>query len=218
MSARLRNAWVFAGGEFSVGHVPADEMQTEDLYIGVDSGIEHCLSCDVVPDMLIGDFDSVDQQILHDPRLTNVPRRSFSARKANSDLDLALNALLTEQIAHATIFGVSGGRTDHMLFNWMLPLSRRWPFSIRLIDDTVDARIVTSEYPLDCILKLNQLVSLVALSDTEGVTTQGLGYPLVNASLPAGSTLGLSNLVSEPIVKVSIVSGVVLAMLVHSLS
>lgn len=174
------------------------------------------MACGIVPNLLVGDFDSVSGLMLNDERLLHVRRIEYPSKKAHSDLDLALQSLLLEDIQKVTIVGASGGRTDHMLFNWMLPLSSRWPFAIKLIDNTVVAHVVTAAHTLECSAQFNQLVSLIALCDAHGVTTKGLEYPLTNASIQAGSTLGLSNVVNEPAVQISLSTGVVLALLVHN--
>jgi len=193
-------------------------MQPDDIYVGVDSGIEYCLSNDIVPTLLVGDFDSVDNQMLADDRLVAVPRNTYPARKASSDLELALQSLIPMGVSKATVLGASGGRTDHMLFNWLLPLSAEWPFAIEIQDHSVIASIVTAQRPYSYAPELGQLLSIVAISEASGVTTTGLEYPLDNATLKAGCTLGLSNVVSEADVHVSVDEGMVWVMLVNSVS
>lgn len=206
-------AWVFAGGEFSRDHVPANGLEAGDHVICVDRGLEHCLAAGLEPSLLIGDFDSVDEQVLGRSELARIPRHVYPAKKAASDLELALQVLAEEPLSEVTILGISGGRTDHMLFNWSLPALRHWPFRLVLLDGTTCCHVLQGED--SCLLEADrgQTVSLLAKSRSTGVSTHGLQYPLSDAILEVGSTLGLSNVVESRQVQVSMASGTLLVMI-----
>jgi len=206
-------AWVFAGGEFSPDDIPAGEISPSDFHVCVDRGIEHCLEAELSPGVLIGDLDSVSQKTLQDDRLRHVPRQVHPSRKAASDLELALEWLTADPPDTVIILGVSGGRTDHMLFNWSLPLLRDWPFSVQLIDSTTRAYLVTGNNPLNVGAEFEQTVSLLAMSVCSGVSTKGLQYPLADAVMTPGSSLGLSNVANADTFSVSLESGKLLVML-----
>lgn len=184
---------MFAGGEFSTDHVPFDEVGEQDQFICVDRGVEHCLAAGLEPTLLIGDFDSVDKKVLAQENLSQTPRYDYPPKKSASDLELALQVLADDPPESVVILGVSGGRTDHMLFNWCLPALRVWPFTLLLIDGTTRCHVLQGED--DCTLEMmdGQTLSLLAQIRATGVTTTGLHYPLQDATLEVGSTLGLSN-------------------------
>lgn len=209
-------AWVFAGGEFCPSHLPDNEISKNDLFIGVDRGIEHCLASGHTPDQIIGDFDSVNVAVLNDERLNGVQRQLFPSKKASSDLELALQLLSEAPPKRVVLLGVSGGRTDHMLFNWMLASVRPWPFEVQLLDGTTCSHVLHGPASWSGVGKPGQLLSLLPLSDVQGVTTKGLQYPLSNAVLTPGSTLGLSNLFEGEEAGVRIASGALLVMLTRA--
>lgn len=186
-------AWVFAGGEFSSSHVPFDEVGEQDRFICVDRGVEHCLAAGLKPTLLIGDFDSADEDILALAHLSDTPRHDYPSRKSASDLELALQVLAEDPPDSVVILGVSGGRTDHMLFNWSLPALRVWPFTLLLIDGTTRCHVLQGKDSCAFSVTQGQTLSLLAQVRATGVTTAGLQYPLQGATLEAGSTLGLSN-------------------------
>ena len=200
-------AWVIAGGKLHPSTLDAAVIAPGDIVVGVDKGIGYCLQRDIVPDVLMGDFDSLDPAQLKDPRLDGVEKQSFPARKNSSDLELALQWLRTSEVSHVRLLAISGGRSDHHLFNWLLPLQGNWPFTIELIDASAHAHLVTPRNPLHTTTTLGQVVSLVPMPQASGVSTQGLEYPLHNAEMTAGSTLGLSNVASQLRIRVSISSG-----------
>jgi len=123
-----------------------------------------------------------------------VERISFSPSKGASDLELALEHLSGGRFDEVIILGVSGGRSDHMLFNWLLLAQRQWPFSLRLVDDSVDAHRISAEQPYSRSLEPGTTLSLLALTSCVG---------------------GLSNVVSTASVEVSLQSGILLLMQVR---
>jgi len=167
------------------------------------------------PGLLIGDFDSVPTDLLDRTDIRSVERISFSPSKGASDLELALEHLSGGRFDEVIILGVSGGRSDHMLFNWLLLAQRQWPFSLRLVDDSVDAHRISAEQPYSRSLEPGTTLSLLALTSCVGIQTKGLHYPLQLASVGVGSTLGLSNVVSTASVEVSLQSGILLLMQVR---
>lgn len=205
-------AWVFAGGDFSSSDIPSNEHSADDLHVCVDSGVEHCLQAGYQPGFLIGDLDSVNPATLQDSRLEHVPRQVHSSRKASSDLELALEWLAENPPDTVILLGVSGGRTDHMLFNWSLPLLKNWPFRLQLIDSTTRAYLIANKDRVNIGAEPGQSVSLLALSSSSGVTTNGLHYALSNATMRPGSTLGLSNVVTGDEFSVATDSGKILVM------
>ena len=208
-----KRAWVFAGGDFDREHFPADDVEPGDLVICVDRGLEHCLAAGLEPTLLIGDFDSVDEQVLEQPALAHVPRHVYPPAKASSDLELALQLLAEDSLSVVNILGVSGGRTDHMLFNWSLPALRHWPFRLVLLDGTTCCHVLQGKDECRFEARPGQTLSLLAKSRSTGVTTTGLRYALDDATLEVGSTLGLSNVVDSETVRVRSSSGTLLIMI-----
>ncbi len=200
-------AWVFAGGDYSIDLWPNECVDDGDIIVGVDRGIKHCLDTGLVPHILMGDFDSVSPEVLADARLKNSVTKSYPARKNSSDLELALHWLTEQSVARVTLLGVSGGRSDHHLFNWLLPLQACWPFEISFIDAFVRAYIVTPHYPLIAPVQHLQTISLLPMPSAKGVCTQGLDYALQYAEVASGCTLGLSNVAVSSSIEVSVEEG-----------
>ncbi|MFK7861684.1 MAG: thiamine diphosphokinase [Granulosicoccus sp.] len=210
------SAWVFAGGDFHVDCIDPAWVAEGDIVVGVDHGISHCLDAGLVPDVMMGDFDSVEASVLDDARLAGTQRKTYPARKNSSDLELALDWLSDTQVERVVLLGISGGRSDHHMISWMLPSQERWQFAIEIIDATVHAHVVTPEHPLDAPAWIGQTVSLMPLPEASGVCTIGLEYTLYDAQLSKGTTLGLSNVASGKTIGVSISQGRLLAFRVNA--
>jgi len=213
-----RQALLFAGGDAPPapasipGLLPLGERA---LVVCADAGLVHCLDAGLIPHRLVGDFDSVDEMSLQRAEAAGAQRIRFPSAKNASDLALALEGLCEDGVDRVTVLGVSGGRTDHLLFNWALAVWREWPFSLRLVDASCDACVVTCERALVFRSEPDALVSLLALTRVRGVTTHGLHYALTDHAIAPGDTLGLSNVACGGEVRVAVSRGTLLVLRVR---
>lgn len=214
---RSARAVVFANGDFNQHDCTFANVSVDDFLVCVDGGIKHCLSAGLTPDLLIGDLDSLDEAATRYIADSSLECIRFPPEKDASDLELALQTLIDRPVNEVVLLGASGGRTDHHLFNWQLVGSRSWPFAVRVIDDYVDAQLVDSSRPFDVAAIPGQLFSVIPLVGcATGVNVSGAKYPLSNAELNPGSTIGLSNAITEPHLQVSVEEGIVLVMQVRA--
>lgn len=201
----MSRAWIFTGGEFSPTHLRHYRHEFKDHVICVDAGLAHCLALGWQPTQVVGDFDSVDHALLD--TLKNVPIERHSPIKNESDLQLAFDFVENEPVDEVLVLGASGGRSDHHMFNWMLPLVSRPRARLRMLDGSVDAVLVTPELSFEGKLVQGTTVSLLPLLRSTGVSISGFDFPLSSATLEPGSTRSLSNLTSTNSVSVSIDDG-----------
>lgn len=212
----MTRAVVFANGDCSDYACSQADITQEDFLVCVDGGARHCFSQGLQPDLLVGDLDSLSPKLSKVIKDAKIECVRFPPEKDTSDLELTLEVLSDRFFEDIVLLGMSGGRTDHHLFNWQLAGSRPWPFKLRLIDDTVDAQLVDKSRPLQISASIGQTFSVIPLvQDAMGVHVSGAKYPLSNARVPVGSTLGLSNEVTDSRLQVSVETGIVLVMLVH---
>jgi len=213
-----REAILFAGGDAppALGSIPDLLAGVEPaLIVCADAGLVHCLDAGLVPHRLVGDFDSVPQALLRRAERAGAQRLTFPTDKDASDLALALLGLCDEDIDRVTVLGVSGGRTDHLLFNWWLPAWRDWPFALRLVDKRCDAHVVVAHRPVRFHADPETVVSLLPLSRVDGVSTAGLRYALHGRTILPGDTLGLSNVADGGAVRVQVSGGTLLVLRVR---
>jgi thiamine pyrophosphokinase len=214
--ARTAVALVFAGGEPPASAV-AERLPRDALVIGADSGVEHALALGRRVDLVVGDFDSVKPDVLTQVEEAGARVERHPPDKDATDLDLALRAALDRGVGRVTIVGGHGGRIDHFAANLQLLAAP----GLAAVD--VDAwlgrahvTVVRGVARIDG--RPGELVTLLAVgSRADGVTTTGLRFPLHDAALLPGSTLGVSNELDGTTATVSIRAGVVLAIQPHSL-
>lgn len=183
----MRTCYIVGAGDFTArGFAPA----AGDLVLAADGGLRHLAALGVRPDLLLGDFDSLDM-----PLPPEVPVERHPVQKNDTDTGLAAARGLALGYRSFALYGCSGGRVGHLLANFqtMGRLSRMGA-QVRLAAPEYDAWAVN-----DGALELppapeGTLVSVFCHGErAEGVTLEGLMYPLHNYTLTCDVPLGVSN-------------------------
>lgn len=205
----MREAVVFAGGDAPVPDV-ARLLPADALVIAADSGLEHAVALGRTVDLVVGDFDSVDRATLDAAVSAGAEVEIHPSEKDATDLDLALDACVARDVTRATVVGGHGGRLDHFAANLLLLASPR--FESLALDAWMGEAHVTVVRGVAKVTGVpGSLCTLLApIGPADGVTTDGLRYPLRDASLEPGSTLGVSNVFEAPVATVSVGRGTVL--------
>lgn len=156
--------------------------------IAADRGFQSLSDCGVLPDLLIGDFDSLG----YVPDFPDTIRYPFE--KDETDMALAINRGLEHNCDIFLLYGALGGRLDHSLSNLQLLnfLSKRGKQCF-IVDKELTAAAVTNGR-LSFSESSAGTVSVFALGEkAEGVCLEGLKYPLSGAVLSPDCPLGVSN-------------------------
>ena len=202
---------------FANGHPPdrqsaARWLSDAELIIAADGGARHALALGVIPHVVIGDLDSLaaaDHQRLKE---AGARFNVYSPRKDFTDLELALRYALERGATEITVIGALGGRWDQSLANVMLLARPEFAaITSRLVQDDTTIRVIRDR--AEIAGRVGDTLSLVALrGDARGVTIEGCEYPLRDAVLPFGATLGISNVLSAPVARVRVADGLLLAL------
>lgn len=191
---------VVASGDLDAG----DERWLDDagLVFAADGGGASLDRLGRRPDRLVGDLDSIDEDLAKRLEAAGVVVERHPADKEASDTELAIGAALEAGATQVILLGALGGeRVDHALANLLIladpGLRGR---DVRLVHATTTVRVVHGGEQLTVLGAPGDLVTLLAIGiDATGVTTEGLRWPLTAAVLRAGRSRGLSNeVVSTP--------------------
>lgn len=204
---------ILCGGRITDYTFMRKYLNGADLVISADSGARHCKGFDVVPDLLVGDFDSVSDDDYMGLKSAGVETVQFPVEKDMTDSELAIDIALEKGCSRVILLGALGTRLDHSVSNLFLlkKLLDRGTEGI-LADENNEARLIDSSLTLE--RELNLFVTLLPIGGSaKGVTTQGLYYPLKNAALEVGSSWGVSNRFSSGKATVTIQEGTLLVIL-----
>lgn len=172
------------------------------LVVAADGGVRACAHLGIVPDLVVGDGDSLDPAELAALESTGIAIERAPVEKDETDTELAVLAALRRGATRLTVVGAFGGpRLDHELANLgLLALPALEGSEACLLDARARVTLVfapdSSGAAVERLLPgpVGALVSLIPFGGAvKGVSTRGLRYPLADEDLPLGPARGLSN-------------------------
>lgn len=183
------------------------------LVIAVDGGSKHCDRLSLTPDFLIGDLDSIELKLLAEYRQKHVVIDQYPQRKDSTDLELALDLAQKKGAKEIEIFGALGGRWDMSLANFFLAAAPQYhSCRIRLHGDGWICYILHRGETNFISGRPGTRFSLLPLTTAvREVTISGSEYPLINQTLPFGSTWGVSNIMVESEISITFAEGILAA-------
>jgi len=196
------------------GQAPSDALlerlrEEADLFIVTDGAANDLAARGLLPDVVLGDFDSLDANT--PGRLPNTAFVRAEDQEA-SDLDKAITYARERGATRVTVAGAGGGRIDHTLTSIALLLKFYPETDVRLVDDSGEVRVVSSAAEFHG--QAGDILSLIAFAPAEGVTAEGVLWPLSNEWLHPGSR-GVSNVLVAETARVSVRSGLLIACHLH---
>ena len=200
---------VVAGGEPEAGGTPP--LPEGATVIAANGGVDRARALGLQVDLAIGDFDSVSAAGLAAVEVEGARIERHPAAKDATDLELALDAAIALGAGRIVVVGSGGGRLDHLLGSFLLLADERYA-GARITGFLGPSRVDVIRG--SCVLpgEPDGLVSLLPVhGPAEGVTTEGLAYPLHDEALPAGTSRGVSNVFIGHAARVSVARGCIVA-------
>ena len=205
-------AIIFANGDPSDPEIVRHWTAQADLIIAADGGTRHALAVGVLPHVVIGDLDSLDDADRAQLARSAVQLIVYPTHKDYTDLELALRYARKQHATEIIIFSALGGRWDQSLANLLLlTLPELAQVPTRIVDHHLSIQVIRDRAEITG--RAGDTLSLIALQgDAHGVTIEGCQYPLSDATLPFGATLGISNVLTQPRATVTVKQGLILAL------
>lgn len=195
-----------AGSYYGLSRRPAPG----DMVIAADGGWRVCREEGIVPDLLLGDFDSLHTV----PDFAHI--RRVPVEKDDTDMMLAIKEGLARGETEFHLYGGMGGRTDHTIANLqgLLYLAERGAQGWLYGDRERFTAIRNGE--IDLPAREKGIMSVFCMgADAQGVTIEGGQYTVHDAVLTASFPLGVSNhFVGNP-VRVAVTRGSLLIALIE---
>lgn len=208
---------IISGGELDEKLTLSVLNEEKGQYIiGVDKGMEFLYMHNILPNYIVGDFDSVKKEIGDYYRKeTDVPIREFNPVKDASDTEIAIRLAMTLGCKELMILGATGGRIDHL---WANVQSLSAPFKAgidaRILDSQNMIRLIGGgETHLKKVEAFGPYFSVFPLGDEIfGFNIKGAKYPLTNHTLTPYNSLCVSNQIEDDEVVISFPAGTVILM------
>lgn len=186
-------ALIIASGTINNYNLLNSLVQENNFILCADGGLNHLIKINIIPNLVLGDLDSISKEGLEYIKNNNIEVAKFPVMKDETDTHLALNYLIEKKYSEITIMGGIGTRIDHTLGNIYLLKS--------LIDKDIKGTIINENNIIHLVeksIKLNKkngyYTSIIPIT-TNGIdiSISGFLYPLVNDHIDFGSTRGISN-------------------------
>lgn len=168
-----------------------------DVVVGVDGGATVLERSGVVPDLVVGDLDSVDDESLRTLERLAVPLEVYPADKDLTDIDLALDEMRRRGVGEVLVTAAFSGRLDHTLAS-VGSLMRAADLRPRVVEPTMSAWLLHEKYRDSVSLSgVAATVSVIAIGGEAEVSCDGVKWPLDHVTLAPLASLGVSNVVTS---------------------
>ncbi|HLD24943.1 MAG TPA: thiamine diphosphokinase [Patescibacteria group bacterium] len=183
----MKSVAIVAGGE------KPKRIPKADFFIGVDRGALWLLRQGIVPDIAVGDFDSVtnpEKKFIHDRTKKYI---EFPQEKDETDLELAIDEAIRLKPNEVCIYGALGKRFDHGLtaIGMLLKLESHNIYG-EIVDNFNKINIVRHQFTLTKDKKY-PYVSIIPLDASAIVSLKGFMYNVSKKIFSQYSSLGISN-------------------------
>ncbi len=185
-------------------------LQKSSLIFCADGGANKACERGIIPDFIVGDFDSIDSD-----KQWPFSETTFIHRpdQNTTDFEKTLYTAIEKELERAIVIGFSGERFDHQLCNLNVMEKYCGKIDLQFIDDWGWGFFVGSSF--EFCGRIGQQVSLHAMGKVEGITTSGLKFPLHNESLEWAVRDGQSNEIFDNPVQISVKSGKLFVFVCH---
>jgi thiamine pyrophosphokinase len=190
-------ALIITGGTLLDTELVNKYRHNHDLIICADAGANYLAKAQITPDVLVGDFDSIDSEVLDNLKKINVKIIKYPIEKDCTDTQLALKYAFNLCCSAITILGGIGDRIDHTLANiyLMLDVINR---DIDCIMENDYCKIILSKGYVEIHGNLGDTISLLPLTDkVEGIDIEGFKYPISNGFMEKQNPYGISNILDS---------------------
>ena len=206
-------ACILTGGTLGDTARVSARLPAMDYVICADDGLAHAKALGLMPDRVVGDFDSADPALLSQYRDRGVALEEHPVRKDQTDTQIAADSLLAMEAGEIWIVGGAGTRLDHSYANLML--------LFRMAERGARAYLINQYNLIMPILneieirgEPGQVVSFLPFGGEAMVDrASGLSYPLDGLRLSMTDPVGVSNVMTDAKAHIRLKKGRVLCMM-----
>ncbi|KUG03267.1 thiamin pyrophosphokinase [hydrocarbon metagenome] len=199
---------VLANGEYGDLKFYEDVFKGCDIILCADGGANYAYQLGVLPDYIIGDMDSINENILEYYNSRQVPFKKYPRRKDFTDIQLAMSTAEEMGAQEIILLGTQGKRFDHSLSNLYCGLEyvKR---GIKIIHYGPECTVYLVCSQMSLQGRAGDLVSVLPLGGVAaGVYLKDFEYPLENVVLECDNPYAVSNVLAEDTAQIELENGV----------
>lgn len=206
----MKHILIVINGDISDYSYYKDNLSSIDYVVAVDGGSRHIEALEIQPDVLLGDFDSIESYSDFTGKYPNVEVLQFPPKKNFTDSELAVEFAIDQKPERVTLIGCIGTRMDHT-FATVLLLKKFLDAGIDacMLNERNEIRLIDGNYEIEGVV--GELMSLVPVTlEARGIYLHGFEYPLHDATLALGSSTGISNVFASEKARIELREGLLL--------
>ncbi len=210
----MKRCLILTGGTLDLSFAASYlKKQLFSRIIAVDGGLTAAMQLGITPDIIVGDFDTVEPAVLAVfRRMEHIVWDVHSPEKNETDTELAIRRALALGCDHAVILGATGGRLDHMIGNiHLLYPCLQSGMETELLDPQNRVYLIDSPRSFHRDALWGPYLSFLPLTEqVRGITLKGFRYPLTDRDIEIGTSLCISNELEEETASISFTEGVLI--------
>ncbi|MDD5934380.1 MAG: thiamine diphosphokinase [Clostridiales bacterium] len=210
----MKRALIFAGGSLNLEFAKQyTNHNVFDCLIAVDNGLSYMDQLGLKPDVIVGDFDTADHQLVDKYKdLNSIQTIELVPEKDETDTETAVDYAIRMGYEEVVLLGAMGGRFDHTLGNLHM-LYRLLQHKIHglMLDEKNQIYLKDSSFTLKKETAFGTYVSLIPFTPTvEKLSLQGFKYPLHEFLLQSGVSIGISNEIKDDNCEITFEKGILI--------
>lgn len=206
---KIKSVLLVANGQAPNKQLLQSLVEESDCIIAADGGANICFKYNIYPDYIIGDFDSIDNNLR-----THFKNSKFINKPEQDEHDLLKALKFCESLNPQKVIctSVFGNRIDHTFSNLFILQNQNFKFQIEYIDDLVKVFIIDKKHDFNLATKI--AISFISYKPVFGITLKGFKYNLTDKDFPSGFN-GSSNEIVKRNAMVAIKKGSLITILPH---
>lgn len=218
-----KSAIIFLSGEGADTTHLSQYLDSGALLIGCDGGTRHILNLGLVPNVIIGDFDSLPRSTIigalppngQETVIDGITYVRYPKDKDCTDAELAIRYAVQAGCTEIILTGTLGGRLDHLLGNVLLLDKREFALvKLKIIEANQEAFIIRGRALVHG--KKGDIISFIPITGHPRVaSSNGLAYDLSSYRLSRQGNLGISNVMLRATAEIVMAQGSLLV--IHQL-
>jgi thiamine pyrophosphokinase len=182
-----------------------------DLVVAADGGARYALDAGIVPDLVVGDMDSLGEAGAREVEGRGAVLERHPAEKDKMDGHLAVMAVRERGATEVDLLCATGGQLGALFaVPHILLAAERMGVRAAMVADWGRAFVLESGNRTVTGRPRDSVSVFPLIGPAVGVTLRGFAYPLADARLEIGDTLGFHNELVDKTARVSVTSGALL--------
>lgn len=186
-------------------HIEVLKQRKFDTIICADGGANSAHKINVIPDYIIGDFDSITDETkkIFFNKSKIIPIR----RQNDTDVEKCLKFAIKNKFTEAILLGATGDRLDHTICNLGIVLKFYQKIKIKIVHHK--SLLIPISGEMEIKTTKGETISLYGFDDKTLITSVGLKYKLKNDSLPFGKKESTSNVAISDLIHLKVENGII---------